>query len=68
MVINVKIHSLCLFSVDQITGVFVKAIEDTDNNGDSITITMKGANTPSPDPRAKEDPQLTFVLLKYIGV
>ena len=51
MVINVKIRSLCLFSVDQVTGVFVNAIEDPDNNGDSITITMKGTNTiPVPRP------------------
>ena len=45
------IRSLSLFSVDQVTEVFVKAIEDPDNNGDSIIITMKGANNiPIPRP------------------
>uniref|UniRef100_A0A8B8DR84 15-hydroxyprostaglandin dehydrogenase [NAD(+)] n=1 Tax=Crassostrea virginica TaxID=6565 RepID=A0A8B8DR84_CRAVI len=40
-----------IMSVDQVTEVFVKAIEDTNNNGDSIIITMKGANNiPIPRP------------------
>uniref|UniRef100_A0A8B8DW40 15-hydroxyprostaglandin dehydrogenase [NAD(+)] n=1 Tax=Crassostrea virginica TaxID=6565 RepID=A0A8B8DW40_CRAVI len=40
-----------VMSIDKITQEFLKAIEDETNNGESITITMKGVNNiPSPRP------------------